>query len=231
MFGRFGAAGVEAVRSAVAVGLGTASGSPVSVSRSQADNRATAKIRKITARFERIIAEYNHETENGKLKHPGPTRMAEILINLDKIGVSLAGKTIFEDLSWEIQQNQRIGLVGPNGAGKSTLLKAITDELPVDQGNIFRKSGLTCGRLIQEPSLLSGRTVMKEAMTAKPEIATLEEAMAGLETKMGDPAVYGDPEELDLALMQHEKLVDQYEQVRGNALCKSRKRNFGSARS
>ena len=53
--------------------------------------------------------------------------MAEILVNLDKIGISLAGRPIFNELSWEIQQNQRVGLVGPNGAGKSTLLKIIKE--------------------------------------------------------------------------------------------------------
>ena len=47
--------------------------------------------------------------------------MAEILFNLDKIAVSLTGKLIISGLSWEVQNQQRIGLVGPNGAGKSTL--------------------------------------------------------------------------------------------------------------
>ncbi|NKQ36637.1 MAG: ATP-binding cassette domain-containing protein [Chloroflexi bacterium] len=79
--------------------------------------------------------------------------MAEILINLDKVSVSLAGHPIFHDLSWEIQMKQRVGLVGPNGAGKSTLMRLIAAELPADSGNIFRLSGLTWGRLEQEPAL------------------------------------------------------------------------------
>jgi ATP-binding cassette subfamily F protein 3 len=141
--------------------------------------------------------------------------MAEVLINLDGIGISLAGKSIFENLSWEIQQGQRIGLVGPNGAGKSTLLKIMAQEWDPDQGNVFRRPGLTWGRLEQEPALPAGRTVLEEAMTAKPQIAALEEKMAALEEQMGDPAVYQNPKLLDSVMGKHEALVAQYEQLGG----------------
>ncbi len=144
------------------------------------------------------------------------TKMAEILINLDSVGIDLAGKTIFENLSWEIQQNQRIGLVGPNGAGKSTLMKIIAREWETDRGNIFRKPGLTIGRLEQEPSLSPGRTVLEEAMTAKPQVAILEKQMADLEDRMGDPAVYREVDKLVAVMTQHEALVAQYDRIGGD---------------
>lgn len=141
--------------------------------------------------------------------------MAEILTNLDSLDVSLAGKAIFTGLSWEIQQNQRVGLVGPNGAGKSTLLKTLTGEVAVDQGHIFRKSALTMGRLQQEPKLPAGRTVLEEAMTAVPQLAILEQQMSALEAKMGEPTVYGDPKQLDKVIAHHEELLAQYDRLQG----------------
>lgn len=60
--------------------------------------------------------------------------MAEIIMNLDNITVSLGGRDIFVGLCWEVQDKQRIGLVGPNGAGKSTLMKLIAQELTQDVG-------------------------------------------------------------------------------------------------
>ena len=141
--------------------------------------------------------------------------MAEVLLNLDGIGISLAGKLIFENLSWEIQQGQRIGLVGPNGAGKSTLLRILAQEWHVDEGNVFRRPGLTWGRLEQEPALPAGRTVLEEAMTARPQIAALEKKMAGLEEQMGDPAIYQNPELLETVMSRHEALVAQYDQLGG----------------
>ena len=142
--------------------------------------------------------------------------MAEILINLDNIGTSLAGKKILNGLSWEIQQGQRIGLIGPNGAGKSTLLKILAQELSPDEGQLFRKPGITYGRLQQEPSLPMGRTVLEEAMTSKPEIALIEAKMADLETQMGDPAVYSDSHKLAQVMTKHEKLVTEFERNDGS---------------
>jgi ATP-binding cassette subfamily F protein 3 len=141
--------------------------------------------------------------------------MAEILINVDKATVSLAGRIIFSELSWEIQRNQRVGLVGPNGVGKSTLLKLITDELSADEGNIFRQSGLTWGRLLQEPELENGCTVWEEARQAIPEIAAVETKLRSLEEKMGRPEVYGDPDALERVMKSHERALAEYERLDG----------------
>ncbi|MCP4422465.1 MAG: ABC-F family ATP-binding cassette domain-containing protein [Chloroflexi bacterium] len=141
--------------------------------------------------------------------------MAEILFNLDKVAISLAGKPIFSGLSWEVQNRQRIGLVGPNGAGKTTLLRLVAQELVQDDGNIFRKSGLTWGRLEQEPTLPPGKNVVAEAMTAVPQIATIHQKLAALEEKMGMPAVYEDGEKLAKVMAQHEKWLHQLEQLDG----------------
>ena len=142
--------------------------------------------------------------------------MAEILINLDKVGVSLAGRPIFNDISWEIQRNQRIGLVGANGVGKSTLLKIIAQEMQADEGNIFRKSGLTWARLHQEPSLPPGHTVLQEALTAVPQLGITEAKMAKLEQQMGQPETYSNPRALEKVMVKHEKLLRQYDQLGGD---------------
>lgn len=141
--------------------------------------------------------------------------MADILINLDKVGMSLAGKAIFDALSWEIQDRQRIGLVGPNGAGKSTLLKLVTGELTAVSGNIFRASGLTMGRLEQEPVLADGRTVLQEVQTAVPQMAQVEAELSRLEAQMGETAVYENPARLEKVMAAHERLLHQYEQLDG----------------
>jgi len=143
--------------------------------------------------------------------------MAEIIVNLDDVSVSLAGKPIFNKLSWEIQAGQRIGLVGPNGAGKSTLLKLIAQELEEDDGNIFRKSGISWGRLLQEPELPLGQTLLTETLTAIPERAAIETQLAKQEAKMSDPAVYGDEKALTKVMNRYDKLLVEHENLGGAA--------------
>lgn len=141
--------------------------------------------------------------------------MAEIVVNLDKVGVNLAGRVIFSGLDWEIQMGQRVGLVGPNGAGKSTLLKLVAQELPLDEGNVFRKSGLTWGRLEQEPHLPGGGTVLQEALKGVPELAAVEGRLEETERRMGDPAVYTDEKQLKRVMAAHERLLAEYERLDG----------------
>lgn len=145
--------------------------------------------------------------------------MAEVIVNLDKVRVTLSGRTIFDGLSWEIQDRQRIGLVGPNGAGKSTLMKLIAQEVELDStadaGNIYRRPGLTWGRLEQEPSLADGRTVLQEALTAIPQLAEIERQMEAHVQKMGQPEVYEDPKALERVIHAHDRLLHEYEQLGG----------------
>lgn len=141
--------------------------------------------------------------------------MAEIIVKLDHINVSLAGRPILSNLTWEIQRDQRIALIGPNGAGKSTLMKLIARELAADAGQVFRIAGLTWGRLEQEPQLLAGRTVLQEALSALPELDEIERELEWLANQMAQPEVYNDLEALEKSMRKHERLLHRYEQLDG----------------
>lgn len=141
--------------------------------------------------------------------------MAEIIMNVDNVAVNLAGRVIFQGISWEVQAGQRIGLVGPNGVGKSTLMKLIAGELPLADGSIFRAPGLTWGRLEQEPTLDDGRTTLQEALTAIPNLTAVEEKLTHLEAQMADPAVYNDPDRLEKVMAQHGRALDEYDRLDG----------------
>ncbi len=77
----------------------------------------------------------------------------ERLIELQNVYISLGGKSIIQDASFEIQRGEIIGLVGPNGGGKTTLIKAILGLLPITKGNIEYQSNIRFGYLPQKTTL------------------------------------------------------------------------------
>lgn len=161
--------------------------------------------------------------------------MASVIINLTDISYTYFDKPILQGLSWEIQAGQKIGLVGANGSGKSTLLRLILGQTAPDAGAIYRIKDLTIGYLPQEaldpPSSLPGkgepaslssqergqgvRSVLDAALAGSPEIARLRGALARVEARMGDPAVYGDAARLARVLDEHARLLHEYEAAGG----------------
>jgi len=145
--------------------------------------------------------------------------MATVLLNLTDISFTYFSRAILQDLNWEVQAGQKIGLIGANGGGKSTLLKLILGELLPDAGGIFRAKDLTIGYLPQaagaELGDASAPTVLDAALSGSSEIARLRRGLAECEAQMGDPAVYAAPARLARVLAEHERLLHAYEAAGG----------------
>lgn len=75
--------------------------------------------------------------------------MAETLLTLNDVGVSLGGQTIVERVRFSVSRGDIVTVIGPNGAGKTTLIKAILGLQPISTGRIDKSSGLTIGYVPQ----------------------------------------------------------------------------------
>ena len=134
-----------------------------------------------------------------------------IAISLAHVSLILGARPIFRGLTWEIQHDQRVGLVGPNGAGKSSLLKLITGEYtPEPGGAVVRARGVSVGYLAQEPDLDPQQTALEAALAGNPRIAELEAELARLEAKLGDPAVYGEERALTRTLERQQQALEEF---------------------
>ena len=138
-----------------------------------------------------------------------------IATHLDQVSFTYASEPVFENITWKIHTNRCVGLIGPNGCGKSTLLKLINGELINDSGFISRSKGLEIGYLPQELHFKDGHDVLSEVMYAVPELTRVEKELSRVETKLSDPAVYGNEKTLTRELERQERLLKEYTQLGG----------------
>ena len=139
-----------------------------------------------------------------------------ISITVSNATLILGAHTIFRDLSWEIQHDQKIGLIGPNGAGKSSLFKLIIGEhSPEKGGAVIRAKGVTVGYLPQHPEFDPERTALALAMEGNPRVAEIERELERVEAKLGTPEVYNNAKSLERTLDAQHKLLEEYEALGG----------------
>jgi ATP-binding cassette subfamily F protein 3 len=143
-----------------------------------------------------------------------------IIVQLGHIKHGYGTEIVLDDVSWEIQAGDKIGLVGPNGAGKSTILQIIAQRLQPDAGQIVYRSQsrgerIRTGYLAQEPELDPQRTVWEEVLSAADDLTQVEADLRRYEALMSDPDIYGDTERLDRVLEAHARAQTEFEQRGG----------------
>lgn len=140
-----------------------------------------------------------------------------ITIGLNNIQLVLGARTIFKDLNWEIQHDQKIGLIGPNGAGKSSLFKLITGEYACEKcGAVTRARGVSVGYLAQDPQLDPLQSGFDAALQGNPRVGEITRALAMVEDSLSDEAVYGNEKRLTQALERQQALLAKYQTLGGD---------------
>ncbi len=96
------------------------------------------------------------------------------MISVNQLSVHFTGEYIFDNISFIVNDRDRIGLVGKNGAGKTTLLKIFAGLMEPEKGSVTYPSGTTIGYLPQEITVQSQRNVFNEAMRAFEHVLNIE---------------------------------------------------------
>ncbi|WP_199616228.1 ribosomal protection-like ABC-F family protein [Paenibacillus alkalitolerans] len=116
------------------------------------------------------------------------------------------GTPVFQDLSLEIHEGDRVGLVGPNGCGKTTVLKLLSGAEPPDGGSIHYKKGSQVGLLAQIPEFGPAVTAMEVLLEAFADLLRMRKRMAQLEEDMANP----DPSVMEKALKEYGAVQDAF---------------------
>jgi len=112
------------------------------------------------------------------------------MMNIHNLSISFQGDYLFEDITFKLDNGDRVGLIGKNGAGKSTMLKILSKELEPDSGQIATDKTLKIGFLKQDIDFDYGRTVLEEAYEAFFEIKQIEIKVEDINQQLADRIDY-----------------------------------------
>src|SRR5580692_170974 len=132
------------------------------------------------------------------------------MLSLSGISKAYGGRTLFAEVSLQVNRADRIGLVGPNGAGKSTLFSIILGTMEPDDGKISKERGESIGYLPQETAVVGDETVIEIATAITPDFIKLRRIIKAWEAEHPVEALH--PEEV------HDNAHDRFNELGGYRL-------------
>ncbi len=106
------------------------------------------------------------------------------MIRLENVSKIYPLGEVLKDVTWELKEGDRIGLVGANGSGKSTQFKIITGEVEPTSGQVIRSANLKVGYLYQEFAVTLTNTVREEFNSSFVELNKLQSDLTTIHHKM-----------------------------------------------
>jgi len=131
-----------------------------------------------------------------------------LLVQASEVKYAHGGNQIFDGVSFEIRDGDRLALIGENGAGKSTLFRLMARELHPHGGAVTHKRGLTLGYLSQHSTLEPCLNVREAIALAAGDPSALEGRLRDLEAKMAEPL---SDDELSDVLEEYSAVLERFE--------------------
>ena len=132
-----------------------------------------------------------------------------IILQANKIERSFAGEVLFDNISLQVDERDRIALVGKNGAGKSTLLKILVGEEEPTSGEINKKRDLSLSYLAQDSRFESSNTIYDEMLHVFEDLRKTEKTLRQMELEMGEKT----GADLEKLMQDYDRLSEEFRQA------------------
>lgn len=138
------------------------------------------------------------------------------ILNVQKLNMSFGDRNLFSEVSFEINEHDKVGFVGANGVGKSTVFKIITGELSATSGETVKARNTTIGYMEQHTCKVPERTVFDELLTVFEPLMLMEHELEEIAAK-----IESNHKNTDELIKRQVYLTEEYER-RGGLVYKSR---------
>lgn len=134
-----------------------------------------------------------------------------MILALNNVSKSFGTDVILENISFHIEEKEKVGIVGVNGAGKSTLFKIITGELSLDSGEVIIPKSVTPGYFSQSLEIDSNKTIYEELLTVFQPVILIEQQLRDIENQMA----HTKGSDLDRLMSEYSELSRKMEEMDG----------------
>lgn len=131
-----------------------------------------------------------------------------MLLECSNITKSFQGNILLKDITFKIEDHDKIAIIGVNGAGKTTILDILTGQQSYDSGNLFKNKELTIGYLKQQHDLNINQTVYENALEVFTPLLTIENRLRELEYMMQS-------DHSDTIMNEYDALTQKFQQNDG----------------
>ena len=143
------------------------------------------------------------------------------ILTVNHIQQSFGEEVILQDISFEMQKSERVGLVGVNGSGKTTLFKVLTGEYTPDAGTVVFGKDTVLGYMEQHVCRDFHKTAFEEVMTVFAPLLRMERELEDLANLLSS---HPGEEEMERLIFRQSELNDRFVDA-GGLTCRSRARS------
>ncbi len=139
------------------------------------------------------------------------------MISIDGVSILFGNFTLFDNISFQVNPGDRIGLVGRNGAGKTTILNLVARKQEADEGRVVVTSGKTVGYLPQQMKHRKGKSLYRETLEAFVEILELKKRIDEITRELEEREDHHSKSYLDL-IQELTNANEQFEMEGGHSI-------------
>jgi len=134
-----------------------------------------------------------------------------MILACSHINKAFLGNVVLDDITFHIEEKDKLALIGINGSGKTTLLRIIANKLEADSGEIIKNKDCSIGYLPQHVSIESDKTVYDELLTVFDHLIEMEDELTLMEAKISS----ANPKELAKLVKEYDSLRESFESNQG----------------
>jgi len=138
------------------------------------------------------------------------------VLTVQNISKSYVVDPIIENISFMVEQGDKIGVVGLNGTGKTTLFQIISGKLAQDTGQVILQKELKMGYLEQQTRIESDLTLFDECLTVFEDLIIMEKRLREMENEIATRSEM-DPDDLSRLMLDYGHLLEVFTDLNGYA--------------